>query len=79
MHENKKDVTDHTWIESAFALIMKEYKNWVLSSKHSVAARDVFCSYLHKNLKKPDDMTPKAFTARFKDLFKLYDNLKAEF
>ncbi len=40
---------------------------------------DVFCSYLRKGLKKPDNMTPKAFKACFKFLFKLYDNLKADY
>ncbi len=62
-----------------FAIIMKEYKNQVLSGEHAVAAGDVFCSYLCKGLKKPDNMTPKAFKKRFEVLFKLYDDLKADF
>ncbi len=58
---------------------MKEYKNRVLSGENAVAAGDVFCSYMRRALKKPDDMTPKAFKARFEVLFKLYDDLKADY
>ncbi len=58
---------------------MKEYKNRVLSSEHTVAEGDVFHSNLQKGLKKLDNMTPKAFKACFKVLFKLYDDLKADY
>ncbi len=58
---------------------MKENKNQVLSSKHAVAAGDVFCSYLQQALRKPDNMTLKAFKTCFKVLFKLYDDLKTEY
>ncbi len=58
---------------------MKEYKNPVLSCKHAVAMGDVFCSYLQKGLKEPDDMPPKAFKACFEVLLKLYDDLKADY
>ncbi len=58
---------------------MKEYKNHVLSGEHAVATGDVFHSYLQRALKKPDNMTPKAFKACFKVLFKLSDNLKPDY
>ncbi len=57
---------------------MKEYENQVHSSEHAVATGDVFHSYLQRALKKPDDMTPKAFKAYFEVLFELYD-LKADY
>ncbi len=58
---------------------MRECKNQVLFCEHAVTAGDVFCSYLQRALKKLDDMTPKAFKACFEVLFKLYDNLKADY
>ncbi len=73
-HKNCKE--GNTWSDGSFAIVMIEYKNRVLSDKHAVAAGDVFCSYLQKGLKKPDNMTPKAFKARFEVLFKLYDTLR---
>ncbi len=56
-HKNQKE--GNVWSD----IIMQEYKNWVLSGKHAVAAGDVFYSYLQKGLKKPDNMSPKAFNA----------------
>ncbi len=78
MNKDKLEADD-TWKEGAFALTMKEYKNCVLSSKHSVATRDVVCSYLQKSLNKPDNMTLKAFKAWSEVLLKLYDNLNATY
>ncbi len=65
--------------DRSFAIIMREYKNQLLSSEHAVTAGDVFCSYLQRAHKKPDNMTPNSFKACFKVPFKLYDNLKADF
>ncbi len=76
-HKNQKE--GNVWSVGLFAIIMREYKNRVSSSEHAVAAGDVLCSYLQRALKKPDDMTPKAFRACFKVLVKLYDNLKADY
>ncbi len=50
----------------------------VLFRKHSIAAWDIF-TYICRGLKKPDDMTPKAFKTCFKVLVKLYYYLKAGF
>ncbi len=77
MHYNKNEV-DSTRKGSTFASIKQEYKNIVFSSEHSIVARDVFCTYLHRGLKKPDNITPIDFKAHFKVLFKLYNNLKAD-
>ena len=77
--ENKDRKEGETWSDGSFAIVMKEYKNRVLSGENGVAAGDVFRSFLRKALRKPDDMTPKAFKARFEVLFKLYDDLKADF
>ncbi len=57
----------------------KNIKIESFSGKHAIAAWDVICSYLQKGLKKLDDMTPKAFKACFEVLFKLYDDLKADY
>ncbi len=46
IHENKKDAVGNTWQENAFALIMKEYKNWVLSGKYSVAVLKAFGGFM---------------------------------
>ncbi len=71
------DSTDNTWKKGAFAKIIKTYKNEVLSGENAVAAGDVFHSFLWRTLKKPKDMTPKAFKARFDVLMKLYKDLEA--
>ncbi len=42
--DNDKKEIDGTWKDWAFDSIVKEYKNWVLSSIHSIANR-VFCTY----------------------------------
>ncbi len=62
-----------------FPSSLRDYKNQVLSNEHAVPAGDVFCSYLQRALKKPDNMTLKAFKECFQVLFKLYDNLKADY
>ncbi len=77
--EHKTQKEGNTWSDGLFAIIMKEYKNQVLSSEHAVATGDVFCSYLWRALKKPGDMTLKAFKAHFEVLFKLYDDLEADY
>ncbi len=46
--EHKTQKKGNTWSDGLFAIIMKEYKNRVLSSEHAVATGDVFCSYLRK-------------------------------
>ncbi len=58
IHDDNK-VFD-TWNKCLFALIMKEYNNRVLSGEHTVTVGDVFCNYLHRGLKKPNDMSLKA-------------------
>ncbi len=58
---------------------MRKYKNQVLPGENAVAAGNVLCSYLQRALKKLDNMKPKAFKACFEVLFKLYDNLKADY
>ncbi len=78
MHDNNKEM-DGTWKNGAFASIINEYENRVLSSKHSIATRNDFQTNLQRGLKKLDNMTPKAFKAWLKVLFKLYDKLKADY
>ncbi len=58
---------------------MKFYKNEVLSDEHSVATGDIFYTHLHRFLKKPDDMTSKAFKACFEVHMKQYEYLKADY
>ncbi len=58
---------------------MKEYKNGILSSEHSVTTRDVFHTYLRLGIQNPDNMTLNAFMVCFKVLFKLYDNFNADY
>ncbi len=58
---------------------MKSFKNKVLVGEYVVAAGEIFCFYLCRGIKRPDNMTPKAFKARFKVLMKLYDDLDAKF
>ncbi len=78
MHNDKKEV-DSNYTNGVFASIMKEYKNWVLSSKHSVATMDIFCTYLCRGVNQLDDMNLKVFKAHFKVLFKLYNILQADY
>lgn len=33
------------------------------SGKHPIATGDIFCTYLHRGLTKPNNTTPKAFKA----------------
>ncbi len=75
--EHKHQKEGNIWFDGSFTIIMKEFKNQVLSSEHAAAAGDAFCINLQRALKKPDDMILKAFKTPFKVVFKLYDNLKA--
>ncbi len=59
--------------------IMKTYKNKVISGENAVAAGDDFRSSLQCALKKPKDITPKAFKACFNVLMKLYKDPEADF
>ncbi len=77
MHNDKKE-KDGTWKDRSFASIMKEWTNWVLFGKHSVAAMNVSQTYLWRGLEKPDNVTKKALKACFKVIFKLYVNLNAD-
>ncbi len=43
---NEFNSVDNTWIEGAFAKIIKTYKNKVFSGENTVAAGDVFCAVL---------------------------------
>ncbi len=70
---------DNTCKEGVFATIMKTYKNKVVSRENAVVAGDFFCSFLWQALKKPKDMTPKAFKVCFGVLMKLYKDLEADF
>ncbi len=58
---NKNQKEGKVLSNGLFAIVMKECKNKVLYGVHAVAAGDVFCSYLQRALKKPDNKTPKAF------------------
>ncbi len=75
MHKDIKEM-DGNWKDIVFESNINECKNWILSSKYSVAAKDIFQTYLWWGLKKPGNMTPKAFKAHFKVLFKIHDNFK---
>lgn len=59
-----------------FESIMKEYKNKIFFIKNSVAAMDIFCTYLCRGLKNPEDihMIPKAFKACFEVFIKLLED-----
>ncbi len=72
------DSFDNTWKKGAFAKIIMTYKNKVLSWENAVASEDFFHSFLWRTLKKPQDMTPKAFKACFDIIMKLED-LEAAF
>ncbi len=73
------DSANNTWNKGDFAKIMTTNENKTLSREIVVAAEDVFYSFLQRALKKPNDMTPKAFKARFDVLMKLYKDLETEF
>ncbi len=55
--------SDGNWKDGAFVFIMKEYKNFILSTEHTVVAGDVLHTYLRCGIKKPENMTAKAFKA----------------
>ncbi len=59
--------------------IMETHKNILLSEKHSIAVRDMFQSYLHREIKKPKGMTLMMLKVCFKVLMKLYNKLKADY
>ncbi len=59
--------------------VMKSYKNKVLPGENTVTTGDVFCSFLRQPIKKPVDMTPKAFKTCFKILMKQSEDLDAKY
>ncbi len=78
MHNNKKEM-DGAWKDGSFASITKEYINCIHSGEHSVTARDVCHTYLRCKVKKPHNVTPKAFKPYLEVLFKFYDNFNADY
>lgn len=71
LRKNDEKKANGTWTVGAFLSTIQTYRNMVLSGKHSVAASDIFCSYLCRGLKKPDSTPLKAFNAQFEALMKL--------
>ncbi len=81
VHSNNNDEceADIIWREGAFAIILRFYKNKVLSGKHAVTAGDVFFSYLNRDIKKPVNMTPQALKASFEILMKLFEDFDTKY
>ncbi len=77
MHNNKTEAVG-TWNDMVFATIIK-VQLLCPFCQHSIAASDIFCTYLCRDTKKPDNMTLKAFKACVKVLIKLHVDLKPNY
>lgn len=75
----EKKAADCTWKDGAFASIMREYEKEFRFGQHSVATEDIFHTYLHWGIKKPNNTTPKAFAVCSKVLMKLYKEIDANY